>query len=194
VDLIDSEIDRMHIDGGAGSSVKKLNLDLSFMPDTISTDYITHEGFALTNEYLFLVVDDFVVKYDSRLVDLVHRYGRYARVHCHGKVKTAIHKLLKMGADMLNPVEAPPNGDIEIHEAKKIVKGKMTLEGNIQFSDLEFAEEEQINILVKNAVCDGGKDRFILTATEWPLTYLSGRLKKNYIQFIKSGIEYGKLN
>ena len=138
--------------------------------------------------------DDFVVKYDSGLVDLVHRYGRYARVHCHGKVKTAIHKLLKMGADMLNPVEAPPNGDIEIHEAKKIVKGKMTLEGNIQFSDLEFAEEEQINILVKNAVCDGGKDRFILTATEWPLTYLSGRLKKNYIQFIKSGIEYGTLN
>ena len=65
VDLIDSEIDRMHIDGGAGSSVKKLNLDLSFMPDTISTDYITHEGFALTNEYLFLVVDDFVVKYDN---------------------------------------------------------------------------------------------------------------------------------
>lgn len=65
VNLIESEIDRLHTDGGAGSFVKKFNPDLSFMPATISTDYIAHEGFALTNEYLLLVVDDFVVKYEN---------------------------------------------------------------------------------------------------------------------------------
>ncbi len=138
--------------------------------------------------------DELVVPYDSRLVELVRRYNCLVRVHCHGKIKDTLPKLLKMGVDLVNPVEAPPSGDIELREARKIVEEKITLEGNIQFSDLEFASEQKIDRLVRKTILDGGKKRFILTATEWPITYLTERQKRNYIQFIKSGIEHGSFN
>jgi len=138
--------------------------------------------------------DELVVPYDSKLIELVQRHNCLVRVHCHGKIKDTLPKLLKMGVDLLNPVEAPPSGDIELREAKKIVKEKITLEGNIQFSDLEFESELQIDRLVRETISDGGKKRFILTVTEWPITYLTQRQKRNYIQFIKSGIEHGSFN
>jgi len=137
--------------------------------------------------------DNLVVKYDRKLMDLVHQHGCMVRVHCHGRIRTILKKLLEMGVDMLNPVESPPSGDIELHQAKEIVKGKMTLEGNIQFSDLEFGSREKIDHLVRDAVLKGPKCHFLLTATEWPLTFLSQRLKDNYIQFIESGLKYGKI-
>jgi uroporphyrinogen-III decarboxylase len=137
--------------------------------------------------------DKFVLPYDGKLMDLVHSHNCYVRVHCHGKIRNTLPKLMKMGVDLLNPVEGPPGGDIELHEAKRIVNGKMTLEGNLQFSELEFSTEERIKRLVKEAVLKGGKERFILTATEWPITYLSKQQKRNYIQFIQSGIEYGSI-
>jgi uroporphyrinogen-III decarboxylase len=135
--------------------------------------------------------DELVVGYDGKLIDLVRSHGRYVRVHCHGKIRTVLGKLLKMGVDLLNPMEGPPSGDIELFEAKELTKGKMTLEGNIQFSVLEFDSEKEIDRLVKRAVEKGGKERFILTATEWPLTYLSETMRNNYFQFIESGLKYG---
>jgi uroporphyrinogen-III decarboxylase len=137
--------------------------------------------------------DELVLPYDGRLIELVHNHNCYVRVHCHGKIRNTLPKLMKMGVDLLNPVEGPPSGDVELHEAKRIVNGKMTLEGNLQFSELELSTEERIKKLVKEAVLGGGKERFILTATEWPITYLSVRQKQNYLQFIQSGIEYGSI-
>ena len=72
-----------------------------------------------------------------------------------------------------------------------MVKGKITLEGNIQFSDLEFSRREEIDELVRKVVHNGGKKHFILTATEWPITYLTEIQKINYMQFIESGMKYG---
>jgi len=136
--------------------------------------------------------DEFVVKYDGRLFDLVHRYGGYVAVHCHGRVKSILDKLINMGADLLDPIEAPPSGDIEIGEVKKKVKGRMTLVGNIQFGDMEVCATKEIDEKVKDAICSGGKEKFILATTEGPISPVSSRMKDNYIQFIESGIKYGK--
>lgn len=138
--------------------------------------------------------DEFVVKYDSRLFDLVHRYGSYVAVHCHGRVGSILDKLVDMGVDLLDPVEAPPSGDIEIGEAKRKAKGKITLVGNIQINDMETCTPEEIDEKVKEAICSGGKEKFILATTEGPLSSVSDRMKENYIQFIEAGIKYGKSN
>jgi len=135
--------------------------------------------------------DELAMRYDGPLIALVKSYGLYVRVHCHGRVRDALPKLMHMGVDVLNPVEAPPSGDIEMGEAKKMVKGKITLEGNIQFGDLEFSKKEEIDELVRKAIFNGGRKHFILTATEWPITYLSEIQKMNYMQFIESGMKYG---
>jgi len=136
--------------------------------------------------------NEFVVKYDSKLFDLVHRYGGLVAVHCHGKVRNILDKLINMGVDLLDPVEAPPSGDIKIGEAKKKVKGKITLVGNIQFGDMEVCTQKEIDEKVKEAICSGGKEKFILATTEGPISPVSSRMRDNYIQFIESGIKYGK--
>ena len=136
--------------------------------------------------------DEFVVKYDRKLFDLVHSHGGLVAVHCHGRVKGILDKLVEMGVDLLDPVEAPPSGDIEIGEAKRKVKGKITLVGNIQFGDMETCTPEEIDKKVKEAILSGGKEKFILATTEGPVSPVSSRMKDNYIQFIESGIKYGR--
>jgi len=136
--------------------------------------------------------DEFVVKYDSKLFDLVHRYGGYVAVHCHGRVRSILDKLVNMGVDLLDPVEAPPSGDIKIGEAKRKVKGKLTLVGNIQFGDMEILTPGMIDEKIREAICSGGKEKFILATTAGPLSQVSSRLRKNYIQFIEAGIKYGR--
>lgn len=138
--------------------------------------------------------DEFVVKYDGKLFDLVHRYDRYVAVHCHGRVGTLLDKLIDMGADLLDPVEAPPSGDIEIGEAKRKAEGKITLVGNIQIDDMETCTPEEIDEKVREAICSGGKEKFVLATTEGPLSAVSDRMKENYIRFIEAGIKYGKFN
>lgn len=138
--------------------------------------------------------DEFVVKYDSRLFNLVHRFGGYVAVHCHGRVGSILDKLIDMKVDLLDPVEAPPSGDIEIGEAKRKAKGKITLVGNIQINDMETCTPEEIDDKVKEAICSGGKEKFILATTEGPLSSVSDRMKENYLQFIEAGIKYGKFN
>ena len=101
--------------------------------------------------------DEFVVRYDKRLFDLVHRYGGCVAVHCHGRVRGILDKLVNMGVDLLDPVEAPPSGDIEIGEAKRKVEGKITLVGNIQFGDMEVCTPKEIDEKMREAICSGGK-------------------------------------
>ncbi len=135
--------------------------------------------------------DEFVVKYDHRLFDLVHRYDSLVAVHCHGKVKDILDKLVNMGVDFLDPVEAAPGGDIEMGQAKKKVRGKITLMGNIQFADMQLCTPREIDGKVRAAVCSGGREKFILSTTEGPVSPLTGRMRDNYLQLIESGHKYG---
>ena len=137
--------------------------------------------------------DEFVIQYDSKLFDLVHRHGGLVAVHCHGRVRGILGKLITMGVDLLDPVEAPPSGDIEIVEAKRKVKGMITLVGNMQFGDMEICTRDEIDQKVREAICSAGKEKFILATTEGPISPVSSRMRDNYIQFIESGHKYGKL-
>lgn len=139
-----------------------------------------------------LLYNELVVRYDKKLFDLVHHYGGYVAVHCHGRVRGILNELMEMEVDLLDPVEAPPGGDIEIGEAKRKTKDRITLVGNIQFGDMQTCTPGEIDKKVKEAVCSGGKKRFILATTEGPISSVSSRMRDNYIQFIESGYTYGK--
>ena len=43
-----------------------------------------------------------------------HAHGGYARVHCHGRVKKILDMIAGMGADALDPIEPPPQGDVTL--------------------------------------------------------------------------------
>ncbi len=136
--------------------------------------------------------DEYVANYDGRLIDLIHKYGQYAHVHCHGRISRIFQRLLDKRVDALDPVEPPPDGDIEIAEAKRLAAGRMTLMGNIEFHRLEFAAPEEMDALVRRALCEGPKDHFILYPSATAISRLSDRYRDNAIRYIEAGLEYGR--
>jgi len=136
--------------------------------------------------------DALVVRYDGPLFDLVHAHGCYVHVHCHGRVAGILERLVEMGADMLDPVEPPPQGDIQMDEAKRRVAGRITLMGNIEFRDLEFCTPDEIERKVKAALLGGGLSHTILYCTATPIMSVTGRYRDNAIRYIEAGLRYGR--
>jgi len=74
----------------------------------------------------YISPDDFdvLVKcYDKELVNIIHQYKGFARIHCHGKIKKVLHYIKEMNIDAIDPLEPPPDGDIElVHLILKLKK------------------------------------------------------------------------
>ena len=95
---------------------------------------------------------DFNVRYDRKIIDLIHDMGGKVHVHCHGSIKTVMDLFVSMGVDVLHPFEAPPLGDLEPQEAKNLSGETLCLEGNIQIADMYEKTPEQIREQVENLI------------------------------------------
>jgi len=136
--------------------------------------------------------DRFVLGCEQPLWQRVRSAGQIVWVHCHGKVGTVIEKFRDGGAQLLDPVEPPPQGDIEIAEAKVSARsGPLTLIGNIEFSALQSDTPEQIVTQVRHAIHDGGAQHLILGSSAEAISVVNDRLRDNIVHFIEAGIEYG---
>jgi len=97
-------------------------------------------------------------------------------IHCHGSIKTVFQGFHDMGADVLHPFEPPPMGDITAREAKALVRGKMTLEGNLQIAHLYEHTPEQVRAETEALIADAFDDRsgLIVCPTASPYIYGAG--------------------
>ncbi len=135
----------------------------------------------------------YVTHYDKKLIQLIHDYGQYVRIHSHGKIKTIINEFLEMEVDAIDPVEAPDSGDLTLKEAKSLCGDKICLFGNIQLKDLEFLPADKMREMVKQCVLDGKPDgNFVLLPTATPLNVpLTKRTEENFEIFMDTALEYG---
>lgn len=152
-------------------------------PEYASRPYLPTEAFRT-----------FVANYDKRIVNLIHQYGGYVRLHCHGRVRELLPIFVEMGCDGTDPVEAPPSGDVTLAEAKKMVGKDLALFGNLQLRDLEYAEPDEIERLViecMDAAKAGGG--YVITSTASPIDApLKDRTRDNYFRFIDTALEHGR--
>lgn len=88
--------------------------------------------------------DDFNVRYDKPIVDLIHDAGGRMHVHCHGSIRRVFTGILHIGIDVLHPFEAPPLGDLPPEEAKNYARDRVCLEGNIQVHRMYEATPAEI--------------------------------------------------
>ncbi len=139
--------------------------------------------------------DRLVTRYDKELVCLLHAYGAKARLHSHGKIKRVLGSFTEMGIDATDPVEPPPDGDVELKEAREALGSKVTLIGNIEERLFEIGSKDDIENAVKKAIAEGASGGgFILCPTAMPLTTpLDKRIGQNVIHYIDCGLKYGKL-
>jgi uroporphyrinogen-III decarboxylase len=132
--------------------------------------------------------EEAVVRFDRRLAKMIHHYGGYARYHCHGRVRGILDYVMAMGMDLLDPCEAPPNGDITMDELARIVGDDVIIMGNVQLHDLETLRPADVDRLVANALQEvGGRCRHVLLPTASPIEVpLRKQTTANLKQFLDS--------
>ncbi len=118
--------------------------------------------------------DDFNVRYDKPVFDLVHDAGGRMHVHSHGRMKQVVGGFLAMGADVLHPFEAPPMGDITPAEAKAAVRGRICLEGNIQINEMYESTPEAIRAETEALIATCFDDRCGLIVSPTASPYIPG--------------------
>lgn len=135
---------------------------------------------------------EYVRRYDSEIIKIVHEGGGIAVIHCHGSINRILEEFTAMRVDALHPVEAPPLGDTPLSEAKKRIGDRVCFIGNIQIGDIYVSPCQEIDEKVRDAInaCpDGG---LILSTTASPhWSPIPTETLKNYFQFVDSGRKYG---
>jgi len=129
---------------------------------------------------------------ESRVIARIHRAGALAHVHCHGNVRSSLEWVVARGADLFEPVEPPPDGDLTFFEAKRLVAGRMTLAGNVEARVLEYGSETDVEEAVR-AAFEGGKERMVLSTTAGPCRRMDDRVLRNYHRFVDAWEELSPL-
>ncbi len=132
---------------------------------------------------------EYVGRYVTPMIAAIHAGGGYARIHSHGNLKVILDDIAAMGADGLDPVEPPPQGDVELSYVRRHYGAGMVLFGNLEASDIENLPTALFAEKVKRALAEGtsGSGRgFVLMPSACPLgRQLSPLAMQNYEKIIE---------
>lgn len=133
--------------------------------------------------------EDYVVRYTKPMIDTIKKYGGYPRVHCHGRIKNVLRSIVAMGADAIDPIEPPPQGDVQLADVRREYGKDLVLFGNIEVSDIENLEPKDFEKIVLDALRDGthGNGRgFVLMPSSCPYgREISARTLANYETMVR---------
>ena len=132
---------------------------------------------------------EYVVRYDTPLVATIQKYGGYARIHSHGRLKAILDAIVETGCVALDPIEPPPQGDVELSYVRERYGDKLVLFGNLEIADIENLPTPVFKEKVNRALHEGilGKGRgFVLQPSACPYgRELSPLSLKNYEAIIE---------
>jgi len=114
---------------------------------------------------------EYVVRYTQPIVRAIKEHGGFARVHCHGRLRAILDDIVAMGADALDPIEPPPQGDVSLEYVRRRYGEQLVLFGNIEVSDIELLEPSQFGRIVEQSLAEGmqGQGRgFVLMPSSAP--------------------------
>ena len=136
--------------------------------------------------------EDFVFNVEKPICDLIHNNGGHVWVHCHNKVSNFVERFIEMGVDVLNPLEPPPNGDIQLDKIIEKFGNRIGWEGNIEIQELLLSEPDRIRALIDECVSLGEPSgRFILcpSAGFQEYVYPTKQYIDNLILYLNYGYE-----
>lgn len=133
--------------------------------------------------------EEYVTVYDKPMVEMIQKSGGYARIHSHGKLKDILDMICETGCVGLDPVEPPPQGDVELGYVRERYGEQLVLFGNLEASDIENLSTEKFSEKIKCALEEGtqGSGRgFVLMPSACPYgRKLSSLSMKNYEKMIE---------
>ncbi len=132
---------------------------------------------------------EYVVRYVEPMIRAIHAHGGYARIHCHGRLKNILDMIAGMGADGLDPIEPPPQGDVELRDVRRRHGRQLVLFGNLEIADIETLPTPRFAEKVKRALDEGtaGRGRgFVLMPSAAPFgREVSALTIRNYETIIR---------
>ena len=138
---------------------------------------------------------EYEVRYTRPMVEMIHKYGGFARLHSHGRLKNILHHIIDMGVVGLDPVEPPPQGDMALIDVRRQVGKQMVLFGNIEASDIEMLPPPEFEKRVVRALREGtaGEGRgFVLHPSACPYgRQISADVMANYETMVRLAQEFG---
>ncbi len=134
--------------------------------------------------------EEFVHDMDKPIGDAIHNGGGYLWVHSHSRVANFIESFIDMGVDVLNPLEPPKNGDIDLGEIVARYGNRIGWEGNIEIQEILLSSKERIASLIDECVEAGSKSgRFILCPSAGYMEYPFPT--EQYIDNLMFYLQYG---
>jgi uroporphyrinogen-III decarboxylase len=132
---------------------------------------------------------EYEVRYTKPMVDTIHKYGGFARLHSHGRLKNILPHIAEMGVAGLDPVEPPPQGDMALIDVRRQVGKQMVLFGNIEASDIEMLSPAEFETRVARALREGtaGEGQgFVLMPSACPYgRHISADVLANYETMVR---------
>lgn len=98
---------------------------------------------------------EYVVRYTGPMIKMIQEYDGYARIHLHGNIRNVLPYIVEMGADGIDPIEPPPQGDIELGEVREKYGKDMILFGNLEITDIENLPPNDFEQKVAQALREG---------------------------------------
>ncbi|MBN1581092.1 MAG: hypothetical protein JXA89_10345 [Anaerolineae bacterium] len=133
--------------------------------------------------------DEYVVRYTRPMVDTIQKYGGFARIHCHGRLKRILPYIAGMAAAALDPIEPPPQGDVQLLDVRREYGQEMVLFGNIEASEIEMLPPAAFEKRVAQAIREGtaGTGRgFVLLPSACPYgRQIPAQVMANYETMIR---------
>jgi hypothetical protein len=102
--------------------------------------------------YLFR---EYVCRQVKPMVELIQKYGGFVRIHSHGNLKAILDDIAELGADALDPIEPPPQGDVELAYVRERYGKKLVLFGNLEANDIENMPTHRFAEKVRRALAEG---------------------------------------
>jgi hypothetical protein len=128
--------------------------------------------------------EEYVVRYTGPMVEMIQKHGGFARIHCHGRIRAVLDYIAGMNPAAIDPIEPPPQGDVELSYVRRKYGKDLVLFGNIEFAAVENTEPAEFEKLVEKALKDGtaGEGRgFVLMPSSAPISRkITPRVLTNY--------------
>jgi len=128
--------------------------------------------------------EEYVVRYTGPMVETIQKHGGFARIHCHGRIRAVLDYIVDMNPAAIDPIEPPPQGDVELEYVRRRYGKDLVLFGNIEFAAVESTEPAEFEKLVSNTLKDATASEgrgFVLMPSSAPISRkITPRVLSNY--------------
>jgi hypothetical protein len=137
---------------------------------------------------------EYVVRYTGPMVETIQKYGGFARIHCHGRIRAVLDYIVEMGAAAIDPIEPPPHGDVELEHVRRKYGRELVLFGNLEIADIENMEPNKFEKVVEKTLEDGtsgeGKGFVLMPSSAPNGRKITPRMMANYETMVRLATDF----